>query len=167
MHQSRFQLKQSNNRRSQAVGCCLWAGFSLVELVVVMMLIAVAAAIAMPRYARSIQHYRVDAAARQVAHQLDFAQRQARATGKSVTVTFDTTGHSVQLLDSDSLLTNDTQLDEPPFQAALTAVVVANGGTLSFDGYGQANTTVTLTLAVGDLIRTVTLDTTTNKARVQ
>src|SRR5688500_10231700 len=64
------------------------AGFSLFELLIVVSLFAIVAAMAVPRYASSVGRYRADAAARRVAADLALARAKARAASAARTVTF-------------------------------------------------------------------------------
>src|SRR5690606_27031377 len=58
-------------------------GFSLLELVMVLTIIAILAAIATPRYANAMARYRADLAARRIAADLLLAQRLARTESRS------------------------------------------------------------------------------------
>ncbi len=142
-------------------------GFTLIELMIVLVVMAVAAAVAVPRYARSVQRYRLDAATRHLAAQFDLAQRYARAHGKTVTLSTDTTDSRVRFSDADGVTVSDTQLDESPFIAALTEVKISNGTALQFDGYGKPNTTAKLAITVGDQQRVVTYDADTEQTNVK
>jgi len=71
--------------------------FSLIEVVLVLSLLAVVAAIAIPRYAASLSHYRLDAAARRVAADLALARQRAKTTGTSQPVAFAVAANSYSL----------------------------------------------------------------------
>src|SRR6185436_19007970 len=64
-------------------------GFTLVELVVVLCIMGVVAAIAAPRYGAAIARQRVDGAANRIASDLAYARSVARMTSSSVNVVFD------------------------------------------------------------------------------
>jgi prepilin-type N-terminal cleavage/methylation domain-containing protein len=66
------------------------AGFSLFELLIAMSVIAIIAAVAVPRYASSVGRYRAESAARRVAADLTLAQAKARAASSVQLVNFNT-----------------------------------------------------------------------------
>ena len=63
----------------RAASCSARGGFSLFELLIAMSVIAIIAAVAVPRYASSVGRYRAESAARRVAADLTLAQAKARA----------------------------------------------------------------------------------------
>src|SRR5436305_14998357 len=73
--------------RDRLVRSCR-TGFTLIELLLVIALIAVAAAVAMPRYGRAVCHYQADAAARRIVADLAAAQARAKLNSTTVTVNF-------------------------------------------------------------------------------
>src|SRR5437762_6551307 len=62
--------------------------FSLIEMVLVLTIIAIASAIAVPRYVGSIARYRAETAARRVAADLALAASHAADSGKTQSVVF-------------------------------------------------------------------------------
>jgi len=144
--------------------------FSLIELILVLTIISVLAAIAVPRYANALARYRVDAAASRVVADLDYARQRARASSASVTVSFKTGQECV-------ILEGVQHIDDPgkqwgvalagkPYYADLVSVDFT-GHKLIFDGYGYPDSGGTAVLRVGTETRTVVLDADTGKAAVQ
>ena len=66
------------------------AGFSLLELVIVLAIVATLATIAAPRYGASLAAYRVESAARRIVADLALARSMARTENRRVIVKFDT-----------------------------------------------------------------------------
>src|SRR4051794_26840540 len=63
-------------------------GFSLFELVIVLAVVSVVSAIAIPRYSSSLENYHASFAARKIAADIALAQSTARGTSGPQTVTF-------------------------------------------------------------------------------
>ena len=74
-------------------------GFTLVELVIVMMILAILAAIAVPLYtsAASVQ---LKTAANMIASDLEYAKSMAMSTGRSFSVVFDTSAEEYRIRDA-------------------------------------------------------------------
>jgi prepilin-type N-terminal cleavage/methylation domain-containing protein len=135
--------------------------FTLIELTVVLLILAVMAAIAAPRYGASLANYRVNAAAGRVAGDLRMIRQYARKISQAQTVTFDAaansytastmadvnrrgTGYTVNLWASDYL----TDITSVSFVA----------GTVQFDIYGRPSAAGTVVVTAGGLQRTVQVD---------
>ena len=73
------------------------AGFSLLELIIVMTIIAVMAAIATPRFGAAHARYRVDLAARRIAADIAYAQTVACRNSTNQEIVFDINSDSYML----------------------------------------------------------------------
>ena len=146
-------------------------GFSLLELVLVLAIIATFAAIAVPRYAASAARYRADLAARRIVADLAQAQSSAKAASSSRTVTFTVSTSKYRISDLPSLDGKPggytVELDERPYEATLVSVDFAGETEAKFDGWGIPNSGGTVALTVGPEQRTVVLDAETGKATIQ
>ena len=146
-------------------------GFTLVELIVVIAVIAVAAAIAVPRYTSSLSRYRADMAARRIAADLGLARSRAKVKGATQTVLF--------TLASDSYtLPGVAGLDRPsdpytvvvsaePYKADLVSASFGGSTTASFNGYGAPAAGGSVVVQAGATQKTVLLDAGTGEAKVQ
>lgn len=87
------------------VGRLMHRGFSILELVAVIVILSLIAAIAVPRYAAATQRHEVEADAARLAADLDFARRSARSTSHPwrVLISEDGTSYTVEALPAEVL----------------------------------------------------------------
>ena len=140
--------------------------FSMIELVIVLVIVGVTAAIAVPRYANSIQRTKVDGAARRMAADIERLRDRARAQGREqrmyiasagyVLVTTDDKGNSVK---------ESVDLSRDPYGVVVTPVVVSDRG-LTFDSLGRANEPLVVYVTQGEASRGVMFDPVTGRAEV-
>ena len=149
--------------------------FSLLELAVVLVIIALISAIAVPRYSRSLERYRVEGAARRIVADLAYARSLARSTGAPKTTSFDVAGNAYTLIgvaDIDhgsAVYTVDLAGD--PYDCQITSAVLddlTDGSDIVtdviFDGYGVPDSDGTIVITVNGQSRTIQLDAITGKA---
>jgi prepilin-type N-terminal cleavage/methylation domain-containing protein len=146
-------------------------GFSLLELFLVVAIVVVAAAVAVPRYGRASGRYRADLAARRVMADLRLAQSWAKAASSSRTVSFSTAASQYQLLNipaPDGMPGDYTVvLSAEPYQADLTNVSFDGSPQVIFNGWGLPDRGGTVTLSAGGQQRTVVVDGVTGRISVQ
>jgi Tfp pilus assembly protein FimT len=146
-------------------------GFTLIEMSMVAMTVAILCAIAVPRYASSLARYYATAAAQRIAADLALAQSAAKTSTKNQIITFSVTGNSYQMIGvvgPDSPAANySVSLSKPPYQATLVSVSFANATQVTFDRYGMPNSGGTIIVQTGQCQKTITLDVNSGKAVVQ
>lgn len=146
-------------------------GFSLVELTMVIAIIAVAAAIAAPRWNESLGRYRVDAAARRIVADLTLAQTNARATSAPQTITFNPSADNYRL----SGLTNfetasgtyTVYLANAPYLADLSSTDFDFTKPLTFNAFGVPSMGGQVVVTSGGFSRTITIDADSGTATTQ
>lgn len=136
------------------------AGFSLTEAVIVLAIMAVLSAIAVPRFANAIQASAVDLAARRLAADLRLAQAQAIKTVKQQSVTFSVLTNSYTLVDmphpDHPSKTYTVKLGDPPYEGAkIESVNFGGPTTLAFDRFGGPSVTGTVVISLRDRQKTV------------
>ena len=147
------------------------SAFSLVELTLVMAIVAVTAAIVLPRYNSSLARYRADLAARRVAADLALVQAKAKATSSSQTITVTAATGSYQIVgmsDPDRpgrpYIIN---LAADPFGVTLDSATFGGDSSITFNGFGVPDSGGTITLHVGSVQKTIVVDADTGAAHRQ
>jgi prepilin-type N-terminal cleavage/methylation domain-containing protein len=148
-------------RRSCAPGGGPPQAFSIIELVLVLAIMALVSAIAVPRYANSVARYRVDSAAHRVAADLALAQSQASTAGKSQSVVFVARSYQtpgMPHLDGKSYGDYTVDLGAEPYRVSRVAAEFGGDATVTFDMYGTPDSGGSVVLEVGDARRIVVLN---------
>lgn len=123
--------KRLANHRSDAR-----RGFTLVELVIVMVIFGVVVAIAAPRFASANARQQLEAAADRVIADLERASTRAHASSVIAKVSFNTESSSYQLNNAggDSLR---VRLGESPYDVSIKSAAFGDGTTAQFNVFGR------------------------------
>jgi prepilin-type N-terminal cleavage/methylation domain-containing protein len=144
--------------------------FTLVELTLVLVIIAIIAGVGAPKYANAVAHYRADTAANRLAADLGAAQSQARASSKPQTVTFDTvnSAYTIPVKDlNNASSTTTVSLNAGQYLAHIASVSFNSATQVTFDIYGKPDNGGSVVLQVGSWTKTIVLDPDSGKATVQ
>jgi prepilin-type N-terminal cleavage/methylation domain-containing protein len=150
------------------------AAFSLIELMLVVAILAVVSAMALPRYANSLHAYRATVAAKRIASDLQLAQFRARSLSTTRTVAFTVSSSSYQLIGetdlANSTATYTVQVGDLPYRAQITSVqfgTIAGTASVTFNGFGMPNNGGSITLTSGNATRTIILAPLTGGVSIQ
>lgn len=158
-------------RNSICAGVGFDGGFSLLELVLVLAIMTILAAIAAPRYQRSLNRYRADLAAHRIVQDLKLAQATAKAKGTSQKVVISSGTETVvltNLTDLDPHVSEYcTKLSESPYKANITSSSLPSNNDIIFDGWGFPDSSGMVVLSVGSETRTITVDANTGEATIE
>jgi prepilin-type N-terminal cleavage/methylation domain-containing protein len=150
--------------------------FSLIEMMIVIAIISVVAAIALPRYSNSLQQYRATLAAKRIAADLHMAQFRARSLSTSRTITFTLAGSSYQIPGEtdfkNSLATYTVSLGDAPYFATINSaqfgsVASVGSASVSFNGFGMPSGAGSITLSSGNVTKIITLAAQTGAISIQ
>jgi len=139
-----------------------FAGFTILELAVVLLVMGIIAATAAPSFYSSLQYHELETAARRVVLDLQQARHVARVRSQTQTLTFDTaTSYTLSAGIHSLKSTGETyrvDLSGPPYELDDVTLDLGGATAVSFDGFGNTATSGTITLTRGNATRTVTLD---------
>lgn len=147
-------------------------GFSLIELTMVVAIVAVLSAIAVPKFSNATTRYKLDAAARRLAGDIVAAQSEAIATSSSRTLTFNFTqkNYTISSLaeDGSTVVHLTVELDQSPYDITSVAASIASSTTtpIKFDGFGKPNGSGTVQLKIRNDRKTLTIDAATGHVKV-
>lgn len=145
-------------------------GFSILELVVVLLVMGIVAAAATPSFYTSLRHHELETAARRLALDLEQARHAARVKSQTQSLNFtNATSYTLSsgVVDMDSAgQTYSVDLAGTPYELDNVAVNLGGPTTISFDGYGNVSVGGTIVLALGDQTRTVTLNATNGQITI-
>lgn len=136
------------------------AGMTLFELIIVMAIVAILSAIAIPRFAAAMQNTTLEGAAKRVACDLRLAQANAIKKQGTQAVTIDVAQETYELVgmaDPDHRSTTYIiNLKDPPYQGVgITSADFGGTATLTFDRFGSPTAPGTIVIEARSRQKTV------------
>jgi prepilin-type N-terminal cleavage/methylation domain-containing protein len=145
------------------------SAFTFAELVIVVMIIGVLAAVAVPTFFDSLLFHQVESAARRVKADLELARQTARLTSTTQSVIFNGSGYAL----SSGIRSLDNPLEDyvvdlsaAPFYLEKVTADFSGASSVYFDGYGAPTSGGTIMLELKLLKCTVTLDEVTGEVTI-
>jgi prepilin-type N-terminal cleavage/methylation domain-containing protein len=115
------------------------SGFTLVEMMVVVIIVGVVAAIAVPNFLGLLNRNRANAAMRQVEGALKEAQKQSIRTGKSCSIDIDTTNKAIKNPSTNGCLLSERVLnDSVELKSSRTTIGFSGKGNITINGTNPA-----------------------------
>lgn len=142
----------------------------MVEVAIVLTIIGLMTAIALPRYSEATNHYKAELAARRIVADLTLARSQAISSSTNQTVFFDLASSRYTIagitgLDGKSA-DYTLSLGADPYNCSLVAANFSGATSVTFDAYGSADHGGQITVQCNGSLATVTLEASTGKASV-
>ncbi|GAA5507644.1 prepilin-type N-terminal cleavage/methylation domain-containing protein [Novipirellula caenicola] len=150
----------------------LRSGISLIEITIVLVILGIMTAAAAPRWADSLQRYRVANTANRVLADLKRTQLTAFRSSTAKTITFDVDHERYSIAGVTPLERPSgdyvIKLNESPYKSSLVSVWGRTGTqTLTFDGFGIPNQGGNIVVGSGDLQAIISVDAVTGTAVIQ
>ena len=143
--------------------CSRRGAFTLIELILTLVIVGLAASVAAPRYASALSRYRLDMAAGRVAADLRRAGEHANASSTPVDVTFDLAAGRITAAGLPSLRDHSrdqvTDLTVEPYGVSITSAAFEGRTSVGFDGFGQPRAGGAVVLGRNGQSRTIKLST--------
>lgn len=138
-------------------------GFSMVEMVIVILILGIMAAVAVPRFADATARRRVEEAARRVEADLTMARREAAARDVKQNVSFDPAGGQYAVVPGPRRLDGGggayaARLADPPYQTEIVSAQFGSDRDVLFSRNGMPDSGGTVVLRSGGHKATVTVD---------
>lgn len=125
--------------------------FTLIEAVIVLAVIGVVAAMVIPRYGRSLDRYRIDAAVDRITRDIELARRSADGRSEPCWIAFTDTALCYDVICGTSTSTTLSHVDlwREPYLVSVIKSNFAGGGEMDFNGFGVIAVGGTITLQSG------------------
>jgi prepilin-type N-terminal cleavage/methylation domain-containing protein len=140
----------------------LLCAFTLIELIVVLLIVAIMAAVAAPKYAESLSSFRLQGVTQRIAADIRQARRYAQQNCTTQAINFNVATNSYTLTGIDDVDRRSRayqfSLASPEYECELVSANFNSRAILSFDIYGRPVNVGTIVVRCGNLTQTLTVD---------
>lgn len=137
-------------------------GYSLIELVIVLLIVGILAAAAAPKYSHSLQSFRLEAAYHRIAGDVNFARRTAQQNSSTQTIAFNVATNSYALVGASDIdrrsRTYQFSLGQNDYSCQLVSADFGGSSNLTFDIHGRPQSGGTVVIQCGGTTRTLTIN---------
>ena len=144
--------------------------FTLIELVIVLLVIGILAAVGAPKFVNSMYRMRAENAANRIKMDLGYARQTAMSQSTTLSVLFAPASDAYSIPGLSDLnrpgTTYTVALDASPYNADLVSATLGSDNNIQFDQYGQPDSGGTITVESGAYQATVTIDPNSGKASI-
>ena len=135
----------------------------------VIAMMSIIAAIALPRMSSANLNYRLKASANRIIQDFDLAKKQAQAISQDVVITFDLTNHLYEISNlpalNDSTKIYRVELNHYPYNTKIEQVITTDTTTIvTINALGMLDQDATITIYDGSTKRIILFDVATNSA---
>jgi prepilin-type N-terminal cleavage/methylation domain-containing protein len=157
VHVIRYSLKVRFSRTGRSARAASPRGYSLFEVAIVLALVGMAAAVAVPRHAAALDRYRADGSAAALVAMLERERATAAATGIDRRLAFDFLDNTCTIFAGRALPTKIAAVDfaDGPYPATLSFADFDGSPELLFDAQGACFAGGSIVLVRGRQVRTV------------
>lgn len=136
--------------------------FSLIEMVLVVAIAGIVAAVAVPRLASGYPGKRLDGVERRLTAEFALIGELARAQGRSHTIEFSIAQDEMRIYEgvgaSRAGLVRTVRVSDPPYEAGLVSTNITDAASrIEIDGFGMYSAGAKVTVSAGGVHRVVTL----------
>ena len=147
-------------------------GLTLVELIIVVLITGILAAVALPRWSNSLNQRRLTLAAGRIAADLQHAQSTAYASSSAKVITYDTIANQYTISGLSGLESQSAayvvRLADDPYRCQLVSAFGQTGlKTLSINGFGELAAGGNIIVSCGPVTKTIVVDSVAGKVVVQ
>lgn len=133
-------------------------GFSLIETIIVVAIVAIVAGVAVPRYVSSLNRYHAKGSAQAIASLVLEAQARARATSSNVSLKVYSTAKIGQL-DASGAVLRQIAVDSDAFHSKIHQYILGGDSVIVFDGFGRPDSAGLIQVSSGSAGYKVVIDT--------